>query len=194
MPPRQSKPKSKSKQLPIILKFKRQSQTIFIQFQQTSTLNQLKLSLFETINRSGGLKIVNDPIQLTDDGDPLDDDDDIDEDGQDIDIPKPSFDVNSDSDDDDDDDASDEEKKLKQTSTEKPTGKGKVKLENVDQLVLGLPSDKFDAYNCKILKITDDDYIEKKLQDLNLKDFDIIFFKLGNVDEDFKVYKPEVEE
>ncbi|GME79585.1 unnamed protein product [Ambrosiozyma monospora] len=190
MPPRQSKSKSKSKQLPIILKFKRQSQTIFIQFQQSSNLHQLKLSLFETINRSGGLKIINDPIQLTDDGDPLDDDE-IDDD-QDIDIPKPSFDVNTD-DDDDDDDESDEEKKSKQTRTEKPAGKGKIKLENVDQLELGLPSDKFDAYNSKISKINDDDYTGKKIQDLNLKDFDVIFFKLAT-DDDFKVYKPEVEE
>ncbi|OWB77185.1 hypothetical protein B5S32_g1346 [[Candida] boidinii] len=103
MPPKSRKPVK----IPLTLKLKRGSQTIFILLQNNATIKTLKLQLVESINGAGGLPVDLEPLKvsLAEDGDNdggVSDDDGADL-AYDINIPKPSFATNSDEEEDDDD-------------------------------------------------------------------------------------------
>ncbi|OWB86289.1 hypothetical protein B5S33_g4975 [[Candida] boidinii] len=104
MPPKSRKPVK----IPLTLKLKRGSQTIFILLQNNATIKTLKIQLVESINGAGGLPVDLEPLKvsLVEDADNdggVSDDDGADL-AYDINIPKPSFATNSEDEDDDDND------------------------------------------------------------------------------------------
>lgn len=122
------------KNLPVIIKFKRQAQTVFVTATPRETYGVLISRLVDTINGSGGLRLDNHPHKLQDKD-------------SDIDIPQPSFDVASDDDDDDDDD------------TAKP---GTIQVA-ADKLKFALPKDASDIYRSGYidLECTDSDRMDE---------------------------------
>ncbi|ODV85395.1 hypothetical protein CANARDRAFT_7510 [[Candida] arabinofermentans NRRL YB-2248] len=175
---------------PIILKFKRQSQTIFIQIEINKTIKDLKYQLIEIISQTGGLKINNQAVKLHD----LNDDDDADGEGaddgdgnngmMDIEIPKPSFDISDDDDDDDDDGEDDDGDVTKETIV---GDLGIVNLTSIEDIKLSLCSSNT-IYEGPYDIFDDDDDETTTIEQLQLKDFDTFIFALN--DEEFNVYKP----
>ncbi|GME90003.1 unnamed protein product [[Candida] boidinii] len=108
MPPKSRKPVK----IPLTLKLKRGSQTIFILLQNNATIKTLKIQLVESINGAGGLPVDLEPLKVSlvedADNDAGESDDDGADLAYDINIPKPSFATNSEDEDDDDDNDEDE--------------------------------------------------------------------------------------
>ena len=160
------------KNLPIIGKFKRQSQTVFVTATPRETFGVLVTRLVDTINKTGGLKLENEPIGL----DNEDDDGNEDLELPDIDIPKPSFETAS----------SDEEQ---QNSDEKDTDAGNVQLD-AEKLKFALPRDPSDIYQGGFEDM--DCKTSDKISNLALTDYSVIAFALK--DEDFRICQPTIDE
>ncbi|VEU19541.1 DEKNAAC100791 [Brettanomyces naardenensis] len=158
-----------TKNLPLILKFKRQSQTVFITVSPRETVGALIGHLIEAINDTGGLKVHNLPKSL--------DDAQSDVELPDINIPKPSFETDSDNDDDDDDD--DDDEKLEKKSTDTITLGG-------EDIKLALPKDGSDIYKSGFEPL--DWKSSDKIEKLELEDYKVIAF--GLLDEPFEITEP----
>jgi len=162
------------KNLPVIVKFKRQSQTVFVTATPRETFGTLVSRLVDMINKMGGLKLENDPVKL----DEVDGSDNADSGLPEIDIPKPSFETAT---------SDEEQESIGDIKQHKEAGGVQI---DAEKLKFALPRDPSDIYKAgfKDVEYKPSD----KISSLSLTDYSVIAFALN--DEDFKICEPVAED
>lgn len=155
----------------MVIKFKRQAETVFVTATPRETFGTLVGRLIEMINAAGGLKERCDPLGLEEET--------ADAAGAPLVIPKPSFDTGS----------SDEEDVDIDTDATAETVDTRGQMVEAGQLTFGVPKDASDIYQGGYEAVEFD--TSASLEKLPLTDYSVVVFALAG--EEFEIVQPEPE-
>ncbi|EMG45720.1 Vacuolar protein sorting-associated protein, putative [Candida maltosa Xu316] len=213
-------PKKKSDNFFTILKLKRGTVSYILTIGAATTVQDLKSQLASIINHSGGLKlkvksedVEEEQQEEESEGEDIEIDHDDDDDLEDIEIPKSEFiEEEEEKEEEQKEEEQDEQEKEEVEVKEEPKQpeiKPEVKTErkvakpktittttttttttvNPNGIRIAIPQDKSSPYDNKWKEISVDDHLE----DLGLKDYDILSFAYGEHDQ-FEIIEPAYEE